>query len=94
MYGMVVVLFSKYKVFEISTSLFEISTTTFYINLICLQGITYNPCTEGAIILKDLISRTFNYVKENGYLQILIGCFWVNGGRERGVSCLSITFDY
>ena len=40
-------------------------------NLICPQGITYNPCTEGSegvIILKDLISRTFNYVEQNGYL--------------------------
>jgi hypothetical protein len=73
-----------------------IYTTTFYINLICPQGITYNPCTEGSegvIILKDLISRTFNYAEQNGYLKILIGCVLENGGRERGVSRYPINFN-
>jgi hypothetical protein len=73
----------------------------FYNNFICkpymLQGITYNPCTEGSdgvIILKGLIFRTFDYVEQNGNLKILIGCVWGNGGRERGASCPSITFGY
>jgi hypothetical protein len=51
--------------------------TTFYISLICPQGINYHPCTEGSegvIILKDLISRTFNNIEQNRYIEILIGC--------------------
>jgi hypothetical protein len=74
-----------------------IYATTFYINLMCPQGITYNLCTEGSegvIILKDLISRTFNYVEQNGYFKILNGCVLENGGRERGVSRYPITFNY
>ena len=60
-------------------------------HLICSQGITYNPCPEGwgeAVILKDLISRTFCNVEQNGYLKILIGCVWGKGGRERGIVAL------
>ena len=40
---------------------------SFYKNFICLPGITYNPCPEGCggiFIVKDLISRTFNYVEK------------------------------
>jgi hypothetical protein len=35
-------------------------------NLIYPQGMTYNPCpegSEGVVILKGLISRTFNYIE-------------------------------
>jgi hypothetical protein len=85
--------------FPIQLFLFEVSTTTLSIkkNLICPQSITYNPCPEGfewVIILKDLISRTFNYVEQNGYLKIVIECVWINGGRGKGVSSLPITFVY
>ena len=55
------------------------------------QGITYNPCPEGCggfVILKDLISRTFNYVEQNGYLKILIGCVWGKGGVRGGFVAL------
>ena len=61
------------------------------------QGITYNPCPEGcegAVILKDIISRPFNYVEQNVYLKILIGCVWENGGVRGGVTCPPIPFDY
>ena len=51
-------------------------------------------CGGGFVILKDTISRPFNYIEQNGYLKILIGCVWGNGGRGRGVSCPLITFDY
>ena len=56
-------------------------------NIICPQGITYNACSEGYgrggedVILKDIISRPFNYVEQNGYLQILIGCVFGIGER-------------
>ena len=69
----------------------------FYENLICPLGITYNPCPEGCegvVILKDLISRTFNYAEQNGYLKILIGCVWGEGGREMGAICPQSIFDY
>ena len=77
----------------------EVSTTTLSIKTLYAppQGMTYNPCTEGSegvITLKDLISRIFNYVEQHGYLKILIGCVWENGGRERGVSRYPITFKY
>ena len=54
----------------------------------------YTEGSDGAIILKDLISRTFDYVEQNGYHKILIGCVWGNGGPETGVSRPSITLDY
>ena len=67
-----------------------------YKNLICPQGIAYNlyPGSGGFVILKYIISRTFNYVEQNGYLKILIGRFWENGERERGASRYPITFNY
>jgi hypothetical protein len=50
--------------------------TTLYKKYICLQGIIYNPslkgCVGGGIILKDIISRTFNYAEKNGHLKDLI----------------------
>ena len=61
------------------------------------QGIIYNPCSEGSgggVYLKDIISGAFDYVEQNGYLKILIGCVWRNGGHGWGISCLPITFDY
>jgi hypothetical protein len=67
------------------------------ISLIYPQDITYNPCTdgsEGVIILKDLISRTFNNIDQNRYLNIFTGCVLDNGRRERGVSRYRITFNY
>jgi hypothetical protein len=48
-------------------------------NLVCPQGIRCNPCPEdfeGSVLFKDIISRPFNYVKQNDYLKILIGCVW------------------
>ena len=49
----------------------------FHKNFICPHGITYNPCTEGcwrAVVLKNIISRLFNYAEQNDYLKILISC--------------------
>ena len=46
----------------------------FYINLKHPQGITSNPCPEGCVgfvILKDIISRLFNYVEQNLYLSTI-----------------------
>jgi hypothetical protein len=37
----------------------------------------------GVVILKDIISRPFNDVEENGYLKILIENVWGNYGRGR-----------
>ena len=48
----------------------------------------------GGVILKDIISEPFNYVEQNCYLKILIGCIWENGGRGSGVSCPPITFNF
>jgi hypothetical protein len=65
-------------------------------NLIRPRGKTYNPCLEdcgGNVLLKGIISRTFNYVEQNGYLKILIERVRGNGERGRVVSCLPITFD-
>ena len=59
----------------------------FYINLLCPQGITYNPCSEGCrgvVILKCIIARLFNYVQQKGYFKTFIGCVWGNGGRGKG----------
>jgi hypothetical protein len=39
----------------------------FYKNLICPQGITYNPCPErcgGNVFLKDIFSRYLNNVEK------------------------------
>ena len=47
--------------FQSNEPFWSFSDNTFNTNLICLQGITYNPCPEGCggvVILKDLISRT------------------------------------
>jgi len=69
---------------------------SFYTYLICPQGITYNPCPEGSrevVNLKDVISRPFNYVGQNGYLKIRIGWVWGNSGG-RGVSFPLITLGY
>ena len=49
----------------------------FYINLICPQGLIYNPCpgwSRGVFILKYKISGPSNYAEQNGYVKILIGC--------------------
>ena len=43
------------------------------------------PWVLGGVILKDIISGAFNYVEQYGYLKILFGCFWTNGGLGRGV---------
>jgi hypothetical protein len=48
----------------------------------------------GGVILKDLISRIFHHVEQNGYLKILIGCVSREVGRERGVTCPPIISDY
>ena len=61
-------------------------------------SINYNPSPEGSggevVTIEDIISGPFNYVEQNGYLKIWIGCDWWNDGRGRGVSCRPITFDY
>ena len=64
-------------------TLSEVYMTTLSIkNLICPQGVTYIPCPEGwgFVILKDIISGSFNYVEQNGYLKILIWSVWGNDG--------------
>ena len=33
---------------------------------------------RGDVILKDIISRPLNYVKQNGYIKTLIGSDWGN----------------
>ena len=53
----------------------------FHKNLICPQGITYNPCPEdsgGSVLLKGIISWTLNCVEQNSHLKILIclGKWW------------------
>ena len=48
----------------------------------------------GGVILKDLIYGSFDYVEQNDYLKIFIGCDWGNSGHGRGVSCPPNTFDY
>jgi hypothetical protein len=85
--------------FPIELFLFEVSTTTLSINknLYAPQGITCNPWPEGCggcVILENIISRIFNYVEQNGYIKLLIGCVWGNSGCERDVSYPSMTFDY
>jgi hypothetical protein len=65
---------------------------------VVISKILDHPCPEGCgggvVILKNLISKTFNYVEQNGYLKILIKWVWGKGRRERGLSCPPITFDY
>ena len=41
-------------------------------------------CEGGGVILKDIISRRFNYAEQNCYLKILIGGVYRNDGRGRG----------
>ena len=43
-------------------------------------------------VVKDEISCPFNYVEQNDYVKIMIGCVWGNSGRE--VRCLPMTLDY
>ena len=42
----------------------------------------------GGFILENMISRPFNYLKQNCYLKILIRSVWENGGRRRGLVAL------
>ena len=63
-----------------------------YKNLIWLQGITYNPCREGyggIVILKDKVSRPFNYAEQNGYLKIWTLCLLGNDGHGEGEGSIS-----
>jgi len=78
------------SIFSRIVSFWSDNDHTFNKNLLCPQGITYNLCPEGwgAVILKDIVSWTFNYVEQNGYLKIFIGCFLRNGGRGRGLVAL------
>jgi hypothetical protein len=46
------------------------------------------------VVLKKIISGPFNYVEQNSYLRILIGCVRGNVGRERGDKCPPITFGH
>ena len=58
----------------------------FNINLICPQGINYNPCPEdcgGSVLLKGIISWTLNCVEQNGHLKILSDVFGEMVGVER-----------
>jgi len=38
---------------------------------------TYSPCPEGCgggdLASSDIVTRTFNYAEQNGYLKILVG---------------------
>jgi hypothetical protein len=38
------------------------------------------------VILKDLISRPFNYIEQNGHIKMLLGNVWGNDGRGGGDS--------
>ena len=48
------------------------------------------------VILKDIISRLFNYAQQNDYLNILIRCVLGIDWREGGGGAFRppITFDY
>ena len=48
----------------------------------------------GVFIIKNIISRPFNYVEQNDDLKIWLGWVWGNGGCRRRVSCPPIAFDY
>ena len=85
--------------FQSNAPFFKFLRQRFLYNLYMPPGHNLQPLPRelggGEVaIFKDLISRTSNYVEENCYLKILIGCVWGNGGRERGVSCPPITSDY
>ena len=55
-----------------------------YTYLTCPQGTTYNPCPEGCgVVISNIVSEPFNYVEQNGYLKILIGCVWGKGGHGK-----------
>ena len=64
----------------------------FYKNRVCPLDITYNPCLGSCggrgVILKDIISGTFNYAEQKDSLKIFIGCVWENDGRGRGLVAL------
>ena len=74
----------KYKVLEVGLStlqsLWIIKKGTrynhpFYMYLVCHQGISYFALRAvGWVILKDIISGPFNYIEQNDYLKIFIGC--------------------
>ena len=42
----------------------------------------------GDVIPKYIISGPFNYVEQNGYLEILIGCVWETVGEGGGLVAL------
>ena len=89
---------SDYQSNELPSQVYmtNISIKSLYVS----QGITYNPCPEcfgcggGGLHPLRLISGPFNYAEQNGYLKIVIGCFWGNDGHGRRVGCPLITFDY
>ena len=63
----------------------------FYKILICPQGITYNPCLEGSrgvFILKDLVSRTFNYVNKMAISKFSFEVFGEKVGVRGGLVSL------
>ena len=66
-------------------------------NFIRPRGITYTLCAGGLgggdAILKDKISKPFNYAGQKGYLKIFIRCgLGIDG--QRGAFCPPINFDY
>ena len=75
------------------SSLWSLYDRLFYKNLICPQGITYNPSLRAVsgCHTKNVVSGLFNYNKQNGYLKILVGCIWGNDLCGRA-GCPLITF--
>ena len=65
----------------------------------CLRSIAYKPRTEGfgegdgALSIKDINFRPFNYSKQNDYLKILSRCVLEIDGRWGRACCTPITFD-
>ena len=73
----------------------EVYTIILSIHTLFVLPCPDKPCPEGyvggGVELKDVIFGPFNYVQQNDYLKILIGCAMGNGGRGRSVSCPPIT---
>ena len=90
--------YTKTSYYQYNMPLWSLYDHSFYIYFICPMALLTTPAMRSVgmevIILKDIVSEHFNYVEENGYLKILIGCVCWNGGRGRVANCPPIAFDY